>query len=101
MTFIDWSDPEEMFGLLQEYVADAKGESGGDGPRRRFLARLSAELDRMGRRFDSMSRSALIERLRTLHRLQPGELVDDPVLEHLADCIEELERIENEGAARN
>ena len=99
MTFIDWSDPEEMFGLLQEYVADAKGELRGDGPRRRFLARLSAELDRIGKRFDSMSRSGLIERLRTLHRRQPGEFADDPVLEHLADCIEELERIESGGAA--
>ena len=30
MTFIDWSDPEEMIGLLTEFVADARIEAGTD-----------------------------------------------------------------------
>jgi len=27
MPFIDWSDPDEMFGLLVEFVADEKAEA--------------------------------------------------------------------------
>ena len=44
MTFIDWSDPEGMFGLLIEYVADERNESVGDSVRQKFLTQLLIDL---------------------------------------------------------
>ena len=41
MTFIDWSNPDEMLGLLSEYVADERHEASGDPARESFLAELS------------------------------------------------------------
>ena len=44
MTFIDWSDSEEMIGLLIEYVADEKNGTLGDPKRQKFLSDLLMDL---------------------------------------------------------
>lgn len=44
MSLIDWSDPEEMLGLLVEFVADEADASQCDVDRARFLTALSREL---------------------------------------------------------
>lgn len=93
MTFIDWSDPDEMLGLLSEYVADERSDAWGDPARESFLADLSAGLTELIDRLDEMSPDELIEGLRALHRSQPEQFRDDHVLAHVEACIEELERI--------
>lgn len=92
MTFINWSDSEEMLGLLTEYVADARGESVGDPDREKFLAELSAELNDLADRAGAMTPDETIERLRAICDSQ-GDFAGDPVLVHVEACIEELERI--------
>jgi len=93
MTFISWSDPEEMLGLLCEYVADEKSDSQNDHVRVRFLAELSADLADLADRAPGMSADEAIERLRVMHASQADDFAGDPVLTHVEACIEELERI--------
>ena len=93
MTFIDWSNSDEMLGLLSEYVADERHEAYGDPARESFLADLSAGLTGLTDRLDAMSPEELIEGLRAIHRSQAEEFGGDPVLLHVEACIEELERI--------
>jgi hypothetical protein len=93
MTFINWSDPEEMLGLLCEYVADERSDSQNDHARARFLAELSADLADLADRAPGMSADEAIERLRVMHASQADDLAGDPVLTHVQACIEELERI--------
>jgi len=93
MTFIDWSDPDEMFGLLCEYIADASQDGKSDTARRRFLMDLAAELDELGERFATLPQVETIEILRALLGSQPPEFAGDEALVHVNDCIEELERI--------
>jgi uncharacterized membrane protein YccC len=92
MSLIDWSDPDEMLGLLVEYVADEAIASHGDAARVLFLNELSRELGAIaGRDFESVDR---IERTLTeLLESQPREFASDPVMAHLEACIEELHRI--------
>lgn len=99
MTFIDWSDPEEMFGLLCEYVADERGDAGSDPARGRFLTELGEELEDLSEQFGELTHDEVIDRLRTIHRSQPAEFTDDSVLSHVRDCIEELERIRKDETA--
>ena len=93
MTFINWSDSEEMLGLLCEYVADEKSDSQNDHVRVRFLAELSADLADLADRAPGMSADEAIERLRAIHASQADDFAGDPVLTHVEACIEELERI--------
>ena len=93
MTFINWSDSEEMLGLLVEYVADEKAASGNDAARRRFLADLSAELAALAEDGSGISLADTIEQLRALYESRSGEFSNDPVLTHVEDCIHELERL--------
>ena len=93
MTFIDWSDSEEMLGLLCEYVADEKSDAQNDRVRVRFLAELSADLADLADRAPGMSADEAIEQLRVMHASQAEDLAGDPVLTHVEACIEELERI--------
>ena len=93
MTFIDWADPEEMFGLLCEYVADQLGDSRNESARRRFLAELSDDLDSLAEQFGTLTEHEVIGKLRGIRCVQQGEFERDPILEHLDACIEELERI--------
>ena len=94
MSFLDWSNPEEMLGLLIEYVADERRDAR-EPARRVFLGELHGKLSDLGDRFDAMPAQERIVRMRALH----AERLDhagDPVLAHLADCIEELERLQTE-----
>jgi hypothetical protein len=96
MTFIDWSDREEMVGLLVEYVADEQSEAATDAERARFLKQLSAELRVVAKRVSSTSAHQTIRMLRVIADSQPSEFTGDPVLAHLEACIEELERIQSQ-----
>ena len=93
MTFINWSDSEEMLGLLCEYVADEKSDSQNDHVRVRFLAELSADLADLAERAPGIPADEAIERLRVIHASRADDLAGDPVLTHVEACIEELERI--------
>ena len=93
MSYINWSDPEEMFGLLMEFVADERGGVRGDSERRRFLSRLLVDLTELEDRFPGLTGSEQVEALRSIHTSTDDEFVDDPVVEHLQACVEELERI--------
>ena len=93
MTFINWSDPEEMLGLLSEYVSDEKGDPRNDRLRVRFLIDLSADLADLASHAPEMSTDEAIERLRALYDSQSDDFADDPVLTHVEACIDELERI--------
>jgi len=85
MTFIDWSDSEEMIGLLIEYVADVRNES--DDERRKFLTDLLADLK---------AEQLNLERLQTIYESVDPNFKNDDVVVHLHDCIEELRRINHE-----
>ncbi|MGZ7079049.1 MAG: hypothetical protein ACXVJT_06515 [Thermoanaerobaculia bacterium] len=99
MTFINWSDSEEMLGLLCEYVADEKNESQDDRERLRFLAELSADLADLAGDAPGMPADAIIERLRATHASRADDFAGDPVLMHVEACIEELERIRSQSNA--
>ncbi|HET9333118.1 MAG TPA: hypothetical protein VFQ21_05995 [Gemmatimonadota bacterium] len=95
MTFIDWSDPEEMLGLLIEYVADERAETRHDRERTSFLSEVLAELTDLTDNARAMPPDEVIMRLRVLHGSQSIAFSADPVLAHVDHCIEELERIRN------
>jgi hypothetical protein len=97
MTFIDWSDPEDMFGLLLEYVTDERSEAEDSG-RRSFLSGLLDSLAELQEQFPGLAAGARIESLRALQRSIDREFESDPVAQHLEDCAAELERL-HEGAA--
>ncbi len=92
MPFIDWSDPEEMVGLLAEYVADERADAG-DSQRRRFLSKLLGDIARLQETFGLLPAGQRLEALRALHASVARDFEDDEVAGHLAACIEELERI--------
>ena len=92
MSLIDWSDPEEMLGLLLEYVADEALMSHKDPERARFLDDLSRDLATVAEQdFDSVE--LIAHALREVCDSQPKEMAEDPVMTHVEACIEELERI--------
>lgn len=93
MSLIDWSDPEEMLGLLAEYVADERLAERDDRRRTRFLNELSSALTALASQGQELSTRATIGRLREIYDRQPAEFSADPALVHLDDCIQELERI--------
>ena len=87
MSLIDWSDPDEMLGLLIEYVADEAFVSGKDRERVTWLRELRAQLEKAAGAADP------INTLREIRRSQPREFESDSVMTHIDACIEELERI--------
>jgi hypothetical protein len=92
MSLIDWSDPDEMLGLLVEYVADEMLAAHDDADRAHFLDQLSRELCAIVEQdFESVDQTALA--LREIHDSQPREFASDPVMAHVEACIEELHRI--------
>jgi hypothetical protein len=93
MSLFDWSDPEEMLGLLAEYVADERLAERDDRRRARFLDELSSALRALASRGQELSTRATIGRLRVIYDRQRAEFSGDPALVHLDDCIQELERI--------
>jgi hypothetical protein len=90
---IDWSDPEEMLGLLAEFIRDELQGERSDPERRTFLRTLRSEVDALAADADIAPVSRLVERLKDIHDRQPEELAGDPVLAHVRDCIEELSRL--------
>ncbi len=95
MTFIDWSDSEEMVGLLIEYIADER--SGSPDPKRRhFLNDLLKDLSALNEQSAHASTKAL-EQLRSIYQSIDPEFQQDDVTSHIKDCIEELERLKNQG----
>jgi hypothetical protein len=93
MSFIDWSDHEEMLGLLAEYVADESLAEREDRARAKFLGALSSKLTALATMAEELPAAEAIERLRDIYDSQPSEFVTDAALTHLDDCIQELERI--------
>ena len=94
MSLIDWSDPDEMLGLLVDYVADEANTSYADTERARFLGTLSRELGDLAEQSTGGGRQ-LAEALRQIRTSQPDDFLSDSVIEHLDACIEELCRIES------
>jgi len=91
MSLIDWSDPEEMFGLLIEYVDD-EAIASHDAARSNFLHELSRELGAVADRGFG-SAAGIEQTLREVHDSQPTEFAADEVMAHMEACIEELHRI--------
>ena len=92
MSLIDWSDPDEMLGLLVEYVVDEMVASHDDADRFDFLNQLSRQLGAIAEQdFEPVDRIEL--RLREIHASQPRDFASDPVMAHVDACIEELHRI--------
>lgn len=91
MSILDWSDPDEMLGLLVEYLRDELTGTVGDPRRVRFLRALLAGVDQVVDAGSSPGEAVL--RLGDISAAQPAEFEDDPALRHLRDCVEELERI--------
>ena len=88
MSYIDWSDPEEMFGLLVEYVSDERGDS--DAARLRFLDSLLRPLRELQDRFHGLSAAEQVLALLSICNSVNAEDEDDPVVEHLHACVEAL-----------
>ena len=97
MSFINWSDPEEMVGLLAEFVADERLAEREDRERTKFLNELSSALTALTLLAQELSTRATIDLLRGIYDSQPPEFGTDPTLAHLDDCIQELERIVAQG----
>ena len=97
MSFINWSDPEGMFGLLVEYVADEHSEEE-ESTRRAFLSQLRNQLEELQESFEA---SPLVEAINGLHAIRRSirrEFETDSVVEHLSACVEELERVRDSAA---
>ena len=92
MAFVDFSDPEDMFELLIDYVTDERSEANDSG-RRKFLSGLLDSLGELEGQFADLTAARRIDALRELHRAVPAEFEGDPVVQHLEDCAAELERL--------
>jgi hypothetical protein len=92
MSLIDWSDPDEMLGLLVDYVADEASASHADRARARYLRTLSRELGDLADQSPATAQR-VAQALWEIRSSQPEDFVSDPVIEHFDACIEELHRI--------
>lgn len=92
MAYVDWSDSEDMFGLLVDYMYDARSDAD-DARRRSFLSGLITHLEALQERFDALPAAAVVSRLREIESSIDEEFEQDPVVEHLKACADELERI--------
>lgn len=99
MTFIDWSDAEGMFGLLVEFVADECKECTADAERARFLRNILRELTTIEERIADIPVTQAIRALKDVCDGVAQEFADDPVIVHVEACIEELERVRDDGLA--
>jgi hypothetical protein len=93
MGLINWSDSEEMVGLLIEYVADERQLCIRDASRSEFLSRLLRDLRDFEESLEGMSPDAQIEKIRTIRESLSSDFAGDDVIGHLDACIEELQRI--------
>ena len=92
MSLIDWSDPDEMVGLLLEYVADELTAEN-DVERSSFLRDLLTDLE--GVAGVELPVGHLAEAMQEVRNAQPGEFMADPVITHIDACVEELHRIDS------
>jgi hypothetical protein len=92
VAFVDFSDPDDMFDLLNEYVTDELAEAEDSG-RRRFLSGLLNSLADLQEQFAGLTADQQIASLRSLHRSIDTEFESDAVAQHLEDCAAELERV--------
>ena len=92
MSLIDWSDPEEMLGLLVEYVTDEALAEDRDPERAAFLRALARELNNLARR-ELAAVHQIADAIREIRASQPRELLDDAVIAHVDACVEELDRL--------
>lgn len=92
MSFIDWSDAEDMFGAFCEFVADERA-NGGDMAREEFLENLLEELESLGEHIERRELDEVIAGLQTLRVAAPEGFQDDPAVTHLDACLVELERL--------
>lgn len=93
MTFIDWSDGEEMLGLLAEFIREARNECQKDIKRRKFLSKLLRDVRALCGQIESLSPEQATSRLRSIYRSMDQDFAGDPVSVHVRDCVEELERL--------
>jgi hypothetical protein len=89
MTFIDWSDAEGMVELFEEFIRDEMNDSSRDADRQQFLGNLLGDMERIR----EVGMEGAIQRLRTIHESLQEDFREDPASLHLADLIDELERI--------
>src|SRR5438105_1890492 len=94
MSFIDWSDPEGVFDMLVEYVADEKNDAQGDPRREQFLGKLVSQLT--AAQTETQDLPEIMGKLKQIVDSMPAEFVSDSVMDHLTACLEELERIKLE-----
>ena len=98
MTFIDWSNPEELCNLLVEFIADESNETQEDESRLRFLCQLQNQIKRITEQFPRLDLATTIALLQRAYDSIDSEFENDSVVTHVSACIEELQRISN-GAA--
>jgi hypothetical protein len=92
MSFVDFSDAEDMLELLVEYVTD-ECSAAQDPQRREFLCGLLESVTRLQEGSAAMSAPERIECLRDLRASVDPEFSSDPVVQHLEDCAAELVRL--------
>lgn len=92
MSILDWSDPEEMLGLLIEFLRDELLEETRDRARARFLRTLANDVESLDDRM-ATSPHEVRQELRRICDSQRAEFERDPALVHVRDCLAELERI--------
>ena len=97
MSFIDLSDAEGMFALLVEFVADARGECLEDPERQQFLEELLTQLRDLESQLADIAMPSAIARLGEIHEAIAPGFAGDEVSIHLQECVEELERAEQQG----
>ena len=79
-----------MLGLLSDYIADERADAAGD--RAEFLDDLRSAVSGLVSR--ELSASDLAVELRAIYDALPREFSRDPVVIHVSDCIEELEKLQ-------
>ena len=92
MSLIDWSDPDEMLGLLIEYVTHEALTESSDAERADFLLGLSRELENLSG-IDFVAVDQIADAISEIRASQPREFTNDAVIAHLDACIDELHRI--------
>ena len=92
MTYIDLSDVEGMIGLYVDFVADERTECQNDPERLRFVDDLLAQLQPVEANLDQVHLPTTIQKLKRLHESADHEFASDPVMVHLNDLLDEIEK---------
>ena len=92
MTFIDLSDAEGMIGLYVEFVADERAGCQDDPDRLRFVEELLEQLKPVEANLDPAHLAATVQKLKDLHESADHDFANDPVMVHLNDLVEEIEK---------